>query len=59
MSAVNTEKAIKRITKKSVFLLWSADDAIMTDSHPLFACRLSKINGRVKKNLLHGIALIH
>ena len=52
MSAVKEEKAIKRITKKSVFLLWSEEDAVMNNSLPRFYSRISTINGLVKKKHL-------
>ena len=44
MSAVKAEKAMKRITKKSAFLLWSEEDAVMNNSLPRFYRRISTIN---------------
>jgi hypothetical protein len=49
MSAVKAKKAMKSTTKKSAFLLWSEEDAVMNNSLPLFYRRISTINGLVKK----------
>jgi len=53
MSIVKAEKAMKRITKKTAFLLWSEEDAVINDFSPIFHGRISTINGLVKKNYLH------
>ena len=52
MSAVKAEKAMKRITRNSVFLLWSEEDAVMNNSLPRFWRRINTTNGLVKKNHL-------
>ena len=59
MSAVKAEKAMKRITKKSAFLLWSEEDAVMNNSLPRFRHRISTINGLVKKNRKLATGVFH
>jgi hypothetical protein len=47
LSTVKAEKAIKRITRSSVFLLWSEAEAVMSDS---LAALLDK-NSRIKRSV--------